>query len=121
LGTVEVKKPGGEWHGAKRGMSLGEDDSVRTQRDSKAVIKVKNVDETIEITLYEESEAFLLELLINSLTGKQNTRIELANGHMSSVTKKFDRGTSLRTETPNAVIELGKYGITVTYKEQEEQ
>ena len=53
-----------------------------------------------------------------ALSGGQNSVVKLTNGQINITTKKFDSTTVFRTETPNALVEVNKYGFTVIYEEE---
>lgn len=117
-GEVEIKSVDGQWQRAKRGFVFAKRDIIRTERNSKTAIKIINEEEVVKINIDQETETSINELLINRFTGKQDSSIGLKKGHVGLTARKFDRGTIFTTETPNAIVELGKFGFIVKYKEE---
>ncbi len=117
-GTVFIKRASLDWEKAKMGDFLKKGDFVKTGKGSKATIAITNLKEIILIKLDKETEISVEALLINALSGGQNSVVKLTNGQINITTKKFDSTTVFRTETPNALVEVNKYGFTVIYEEE---
>ena len=62
-----------DWHAGEAGMELGENDIVRTRKNSTAVIKLNGKSETAEIELKENSQLMFLELIKDDERKTQST------------------------------------------------
>ncbi len=102
-GDVEIRSGGAaSWSAATRDSEIELGDVVRTGRDSLA--KLVLVDDTV-ITLDEETELEVDELVVGSAATRQASRVNLLSGHVRTrVGQAFGGTTRLEMHTPTAVI-----------------
>lgn len=121
-GTIEIKKPGQDWEKAQKDTKLEIEDLILASDDSKATIEIVNINDKkniVSLDIKGKTEISIKDILLNSLTGKYDSAITLDKGHIRVFANKLEKGTTFNTETPNASIELDKYGFVVKYKKEE--
>jgi len=105
-GPVQVKLvTEKDWIPAKAGMALGENDIVRTRKNSYAIIKLSGAGETAEIELKENSQLMFLELVKDDERKTQDTLLDLAAGEVKVTTKDIaDINSRFEVKTPTSVV-----------------
>lgn len=119
-GAVEIKDSGGQWKKAVPGMRISMGDYIKTGRRSGALILIINQDEKVKIKILEETETSLKDIIVNNLTGKQDSSVLLDDGTIGVAANDFHKNTSFKAVTPNAIVEMGKYGVSIKYNKSPE-
>jgi len=105
-GPVQVKLvTEKDWISAETGMTLGENDIVRTRKNSTAIIRLNGAGETAEIELKENSQLMFLELVKDSERKTQNTLLDLAAGEVMIKTDGIPGiDSKFEVKTPTSVV-----------------
>ena len=114
-GTVEVKTASGVWSPAKEGMALDQNDSIRTGKESLAVLNLDGNAQTATLEVKEKTELQLTEMLANQQKGTQKTLLDLSLGNILIKAKKLHSDkSSFEVRTPTSVVAVRGTTFAVT-------
>jgi hypothetical protein len=105
-GAVEWKggPSGVEWMAAAKGAALPVGASVRTGKDSHAVIVINGEPESINVELDSESRISIVELSRDAASGRKNTLLSLEIGRVNVKAKSLAKGSAFEIKTPTSVV-----------------
>ena len=104
-GAVNVKPLDKEWVAAQIDMLLGEGDTIMTKKDSMALLNVDGSGETATVTVNENTQLLMTELVKDKASGAQQTLLELAAGKILIKAQKLHGGADrFEVQTPTSVV-----------------
>jgi len=112
-GDVEVQPAGRKWESAEAGMNIAEGTSIKTGRNSEAVLRWERGH---SVKVDELTELVIDEAYYSRRTGLEQTRIQFENGKMIAATNKFrnrDSEFEVRTPTARAGVRGTKFVVNV--------
>lgn len=103
-GTVEMKIAGGNWTTANLGAVLKEGDSIRTGKDSIAILNVEGM-ETATVEVKPDSQVKLAELIQDKEAKTQKTLLDLSLGEiLIKVQKLHSPNSKFEVKTPTSIV-----------------
>ncbi|MFH1848522.1 MAG: FecR domain-containing protein, partial [Candidatus Omnitrophota bacterium] len=113
-GDVSIKHPKGKWMPAEVGIELNEGDVVRTKANSSALLNVDGEGETATVTVKENSQLFLSQLVVDKEKATQKTLLDLALGEVSIKAEKVhSKDSKFQVKTPTSVVGVRGTEFTV--------
>ncbi len=114
-GKAEIKGPAAKkFSPAKAGMQLREGDLLFTNKDSMAVVSIKERNTAAKITLYENTQLRMVELSIDKKTGIQKTLLDLGIGKVDIKTSRPRAKKSVfQVKTPTSVLDITEAQLTI--------
>lgn len=108
-GAVEWKDgaPGSDWASAAEDTALSAGSTVRTGKDSSAVIMINGDSgdaESVSIELDSESRISIVEMAVNASTGNKSSLLSLELGKADVKAKNLRKGSVFEVKTPTSVI-----------------
>jgi hypothetical protein len=114
-GTVEVKTASGIWSPAKEGMALDQNDSIRTGKESLAILNLDGNAQTATLEVKEKTELQLTEMLVNQQEETQKTLLDLSLGNILIKAKKLHSDkSSFEVRTPTSIVAVRGTTFAVT-------
>ena len=101
-GRVEVKLKDSAWKPAEAGMTLYENDEVRTGKESTAKILIDENGNTGQLDLKPESQLRMGGLELDRVTGDKTTILDLAVGKVLVHAEKLKGNSRFQVRTPNS-------------------
>ena len=116
-GPVQIKLVAEKnWIDAKPGTELGENDIVRTRKNSTVIIGLNGNGKIAEIELKENSQLMFLELVKDNERKTQNTPLDLAAGEavikthdLAGIDSKFE----IKTPTSAVAVQEGSASFSI--------
>lgn len=104
-GQVEAKSANGVWLSAKVGMALNQGDTIRTKKDSWAILNLNGKAQTATVEVREKTELELSEMISNKREDAQKTLLDLSLGNILIKAKKLhSEKSSFEVKTPTSVV-----------------
>ena len=120
-GSVEVRQGQGEWKAGEAGMTLHQEDEIRTGRGSTAKLLLDAAGKTGNFELKPESRIRLGILEQNQLTGDKTTVLDLAIGDVLVHAQKLKGASKFQVRTPNSTTGVRGTTFLVSAKAKESQ
>jgi len=112
-GKVEVKTNQGKWIPAEVGMILNQGDSIRTQKNSSAILNLDGDAQTAQVEIRENTNLSLAEL--KEEKDKQTTLLDLSLGQILIKAKKLQSEESkFEVKTPTSIVGVRGTTFSVT-------
>lgn len=104
-GVVEVKTGRSTWRPAKIGMTLKQNDILRTSTNSWTRLNLNGKAETATIEVKENSQLLFRELIVDSAKHTQKTLLDLGLGKILIKAKKLhSKESRFEIKTPTSIV-----------------
>jgi len=104
-GTVEAKTANNVWKPATEGMVLNQNDTIRTQKNSSAILNLDGKAQTAIVEVKENTELSLAEMIESKDKNTQKTLLDLSLGNILIKAKKLQGEKSgFEVKTPTSVV-----------------
>jgi hypothetical protein len=104
-GVVEVQTASESWKAAQKGMILAQGDSIRTQKDSTALIGIEDEGKMTTVEMKQNSKLQLAVLLGGKEAPTQTTLLDLSMGEiLVKAQKVHSEKSKFEVKTPTSVV-----------------
>lgn len=104
-GSVKIKKAGTErWITANRGMKLSQNDTIKTDSNSRAELVFPSKKDESGVQIYKNTEVTIQQLITNKKTGEEGTVLDVAVGKILVKAAKLKGESKFEVATPTSIV-----------------